>query len=90
MERRKKESRLDQRLDYLATLEPGWHDGEGEPIAHLAIDSARRLLTQIDGEQYTAFAMLDGGISLEPRDPEAINTPYYEVSPDGGIQTTHT
>jgi hypothetical protein len=75
------------RLDELAALPHGWHDGDGRPIAPGCLADARDLATHlVDVLGFSAPAIapsadLDGGLVVEW--PESAPHPYPSVHLDG-------
>jgi hypothetical protein len=88
MERKKKNSRLSRRIDYLSTIEEGWLDGEGAKVSSEATTSAHELLFNITCDDFVAFITIEGGISIEPRNADDSSLNYYEIHPSGRIEKT--
>lgn len=73
-------------MSYLATLESGWHDGDGEPFTPASINAARRLVRTIEADRYTALALTDGSISIEPRHQHDADLPAFTILPSGQVE----
>jgi hypothetical protein len=62
-----------ERLNYLAEIEPGWYDGEGETIKPEVLDQANSILHSLDSPTFNVPAMFpllseetaEGGITME-------------------------
>lgn len=67
------DSKWADRLNYLAALEPGWYDGEGESINAEVLNKANTILHSLDSASFNVPAMFpllaedtgEGGISME-------------------------
>lgn len=65
---------IDDRLEELRALKPGWLNGEGEAITEAALRKATALLAP------HVYPMPDGGISIETDDYDVI------VRADGTVE----
>lgn len=62
-----------ERLNYLAAVEDGWYDGEGEALKPNVLDQANDILLSLDSEAFHVPAMFpllhedteEGGIMME-------------------------
>lgn len=73
--------RLNSALDHLLTLQKGWLDGDGDPVAREAVESARGVLSayiESDGNAPYPFVYPtpDGGVQAEMDLPDGS---YFEV-----------
>jgi hypothetical protein len=79
-------SKCRARLEEIRALDHGWHNGEGEPIASIAIDAADRFLLKrhsLSGA-YRIYPTAPGGVLIEF---EANGWDLsVEFDPDGGIE----
>lgn len=62
---------LDARILELATLEPGWLDGDGESIKDWPLSMARKFVAALPNREYGIFPTHEGGISIEWRQDDA-------------------
>jgi hypothetical protein len=79
------EPALARRLQNLADLEPGWHDGEGEKISAMALKVAREiaLSTADAGFSPRLYPTVDGGVSAEWSSPS--REVSVEIAPAGSL-----
>lgn len=71
-----------QRLAELAALQPGWYDGDGQPMSRQTLATARRLVTALPHAlgPIHIYPTVAGGIELEWRD--YTGTHSIEIDPD--------
>lgn len=84
-------SRLNARLNYLANLQPGWLDGQGEVISPAVLGTAKEIMAGLFPADSTVlfttpglFPMEDGGMCIEWASPTRILS--VELHPDGEIE----
>ena len=77
--------KLAKRIARLEALRDGWKDGEGLAPTVEAIQAAKTLeasMSPVQANAYAGFASVEGGLSVEPLDPDGI---YFEISSTGNV-----